>query len=474
MKSALNYTPDEFNRLYSAGNYDIIPLYREFPSDFDTPLSILKKICRDPYCFLLESITGGEHLARYSFLGYRPSEVFYFRGNELTEIKGKKIERKNVADPFAELGKIFSARKSPLIRDLPPFHGGGIGYIGYDMIRHIEKIPEHKNDTLGMPDACFLISESFIVFDHVFNNIKIIANVFYEKNHTAAQKYHTASALIDSIEKKIFRRRSIFPIFNFSKPAVFQPPDSADKEQFINAVKKAREYIKNGDIFQAVLSMRFTIKSSLSAFSLYRSLRMINPSPYMFFLRFGEIYLVGSSPEILVKKDHDLAEVRPIAGTRKRGYSEEEDKSLEQELLADKKELAEHVMLVDLGRNDLGRVCEYGSVAVHDRMVIERYAHVMHIVSSVRGKVQKGTDAASVFKAAFPAGTVSGAPKVRAMEIINELEPVKRGAYGGAVAYFSWNGNMDSCIVIRTIIKSAGHIQELFTTAFRKKNMKKS
>ncbi|MFC1503892.1 anthranilate synthase component I [Spirochaetota bacterium] len=451
-KSDFNYSLKDIEVFHSEGKYNTIPLYAEMYSDFDTPLSVFSKLYKEKYCFLLESITGGENIARYSFLGSNPTEVITIKNNELTVIRKTKIETKKVTDPFNELRKIFLKKSAPTIKDLPSFHGGGIGYISYDAIRNIEVIPDENPKQFDIPDYYFIVADSFIVFDHVSNKIKIVYNISLDDTQPLHEKYCAAVKNIEKT-KKIIQKRSFFR-FPSRRREIKEVSykSNFDKEDFIRAVEKAKDYIIDGDIFQVVLSQRFTVDTYVDPFKLYRALRIINPSPYMFYLKLDSIILIGASPEILVKKQGETIEVRPIAGTRKRGNTREEDTELENELLADEKELAEHVMLVDLGRNDIGRVSKAGTVQVHDTMVIEKYAHVMHIVSSVLGTAKKDVDAVDAFRATFPAGTVSGAPKIRAMEIIDELENVRRGPYSGSVVYFSYNGDMDSCISIRTIL----------------------
>jgi len=445
----------EFEALAAQGN--LIPVYREINMDLETPVSVYLKLRGEGESFLLESVEGGEQLARYSFLGVNPARVLTLHGDQVTIRNHTRVERFSLdgRDPLDALrGFLAPYQALPLAaRSVPRFFGGAVGYLSYDIVRHIERLPDTARNELDLPDAMFLLTDTVIAFDHVKHRALVIANAQVEDNPRAA--YDGAMA---RIERLVARLNQPMPA---PTPASSRNGHNLESnvspEQYAQMVERAKEYIAAGDIFQVVLSQRFGRETHADAFSIYRALRRLNPSPYMFFLDFGEMQFVGSSPEVLVRLEDDLAQLNPIAGTRPRGADEAADIRLEEELRADPKERAEHVMLVDLGRNDLGRVCEYGSVQVPDFMTVERYSHVMHLVSRVTGKLRAGLDGFDLLRATFPAGTVSGAPKVRAMAIIEELEGTRRGPYAGAVGYFGFpvggKGNMDFCITIRTIVQ---------------------
>lgn len=448
---------EEFLQKAARGN--LIPVYKEILADMETPVSVMKKLAESDFAFLLESVEGGETLGRYSFLGADPFILFKSKGREIDLIYHNDEETyMTKKTPLDELRKIMSRFTPVPDPSLPPFIGGAVGYVSYDEIRNIEpRIPNSNPDDLNLPDTFFMITDNLIIFDHVRHKILLLNNAHIRGNPEKA--YDEA---VHQIELMHERLRLPLPTAEREREAQpVQIESNMTEDEFKSAVERAREYIFAGDIFQVVLSQRLKTNFTCAPLDIYRALRAINPSPYMFFLKFGGLKVIGSSPEILVKVTGDQIQIRPIAGTRKRGASPEEDKALEAELLADPKERAEHIMLVDLGRNDCGRVAKFGSVFVDDLMTVERYSHVMHIVSNVRGTLAPKYDAYDVLKASFPAGTVSGAPKVRAMEIIDELEPVQRGPYAGAVGYFSFSGNLDSCITIRTIITrgDAAYIQ---------------
>jgi anthranilate synthase component 1 len=438
---------EEFKKI--ARLYNTIPVWTEILSDLETPVSAFLKIYSETdTCFLLESVEQGEKIGRYSFIGFNPFVLFKSKSYSLEiETQGKKEKKNFTGEPLKELENIIKQYHQPEIKELPGFIGGAVGYISYDYVKFLEKIPTNPDKKDSFPDVCFQICGDFIIFDHVKKNIIVLSNAFinsssideiYEK--TCKQIYNIIEKLNQSIKFK-------------AKKKAFSSEDFVSnfkKEEYEKTVKKAQKYIRNGDIIQVVPSQRWEKKLDIEPLQIYRALRSVNPSPYMFFLSFEETQLIGSSPEILVKLDKNKATLRPIAGTRPRGKDEQEDKNLEEELKKDKKEIAEHVMLVDLGRNDLGRVCKNGSVSLTDMMFIERYSHVMHIVSNVTGILLPDKNQFDLLRVTFPAGTVTGAPKVRAMEIIEELEPTKRGPYAGAVGYFGFQGNMDFCITIRT------------------------
>jgi len=446
------YHPDkqEFIRRAKAGN--LVSVYREILADMETPVSAFRKIAGGEYSFLLESVEGGERLARFSFLGTAPALVMRSKGRrvELQENgTTTELDLQDGQDPLHILKKQLGRFKWVPDPELPRFCGGAVGYIGYDMVRFFEEIPDSTEDDLGLPDCVFAFTDTILIFDHVKHRIKVLCNA--QVNGDPEEAYDTA---VEKIDRLVQRLREPMPGRDDPRPTVppAQVSSNFTREDFEQAVLACKEYIAAGDCIQVVLSQRLSTPVAADPFDVYRALRSLNPSPYMYYLDYKDLKIIGSSPEILVTEERGRVTVRPIAGTRPRGQTEEQDKSLEQELLADEKERAEHIMLVDLGRNDIGRVCRYGSVVVNELMVIERYSHVMHIVSNVQGRLRPDKDQFDVLRATFPAGTVSGAPKIRAMEIIDELEPTRRGPYAGAIGYFSYSGDMDTCITIRTIL----------------------
>ena len=450
------YFPDQatFQKLSLQGN--LIPVYREIMADMDTPVTAFKKLDDGRFSFLLESIEGGEKWGRYSFLGSNPSRIIRSKGNTVEIIADGTTTSTTEQDPL-DCIRTTLARYTPVeVEGLPRFFGGAVGYLGYDMIRHFENLPSAKPAILDTYDAYFLITDTIVIFDNVSQKIKVVSNAHLDGNKTADQAYQEAAANIESIIKRL---RMPLPT------GVTQPSgnkvnlhSNVSRNEFEASVEKAKEYVRSGDIIQVVLSQRFSGDLSADPLDIYRVLRTLNPSPYMFFLRLNDTVIAGASPEVMVRKEGRHVELRPIAGTRPRGATEAADARLAEELLADPKERAEHVMLVDLGRNDLGRVCTTGTVTVSELMVVERYSHVMHIVSNVQGELENQRDAFDLVRATFPAGTLSGAPKVRAMQIIDELEPVRREVYGGAVGYFSFAGNMDLAITIRTLLIKNGKV----------------
>jgi anthranilate synthase component 1 len=448
----------EFLELSKHGN--VIPVYKEINADLDTPVSaFLKTACKSDYSFLLESVEGREKVARYSFLGHNPALIFQSKGRHIQLIypKEKKTTRfETHNDPLSEIKKIMSDFKPVLVKGLPRFCGGFVGFIGYDTVRFFEDIPDTNPDTLKLPDAIFLLTDTILIFDHVNHTIKIITNVMVDRrSKTAAQMKQSYCAAVTNIQKieRDFRNPSGVKIkVGARATACGRVTSNFTPRAFKDIVRKAKAHITKGDIIQVVLSQRFKAHIRQAPFSVYRNLRSLNPSPYMFFLKFKDFHLIGASPEMLVRLEGGLVQARPIAGTRQRGATESQDDQLEKELRRDLKERAEHLMLVDLGRNDLGRICKPGSVRVNEFMTVERYSHVMHLVSEVRGQLDSRFDSYDVLRACFPAGTVSGSPKIRAMEIIDELENVRRGPYAGCVGYFSFSGAMDTCITIRTIV----------------------
>jgi anthranilate synthase component 1 len=421
----------------------------------ETPVSAFRKVCDGQNAFLLESVEGGERIARFSFLGTSPYLIVRTKGQsvQLEKQDGtqEEFDLLQDQDPLGLLKDQMQGVKWVSDPTLPRFCGGAVGYIGYDMIRFFERLPDTTEDDLNLPDSIFALTDSLLIFDHVKHKIRVLANARINGNPDAA--YNAAIRKIDHLVSKL--STPIGMQYAAQKPhtPINQPSSNfTQREDFEKSVEQCKEYIAAGDVIQVVLSQRFSQKVTADPFDIYRALRSVNPSPYMYYLSFGNIKLIGSSPEILVTAQEGTVTTRPIAGTRPRGKTDEEDTQLIEDLLADAKERAEHIMLVDLGRNDLGRVCDYGSVRVDELMAIERYSHVMHIVSNVRGQLRQDKDQFDVLRAAFPAGTVSGAPKVRAMQIIDELEPTRRGTYAGAIGYFSYSGDMDTCITIRTIL----------------------
>ncbi len=440
---------DEFKQKANKGN--LIPVYREILADMETPVSAFLKIDDGKNSFLLESMEGGEKWARYSFLGSRPSVIVRTSGRQAEIVRsGKTSKLAFIKDPL-EIVKNVLAEYSPVPDPgLPRFFGGAVGYMGYDVVRYFEEIPAREKEGLGLPDVFFMITDTLLIFDNLTHRIKVVSNAHVNGSSVTAA-YKDATKKIDALVRKL--KSSKFRVQSSKKRTVkHQLTSNFTKAKYEKAVLKAKEYIKAGDIFQVVPSQRFQTKINVEPYEIYRALRLINPSPYMYFLRCGGATVVGASPEVMVRLEGGRIDLRPIAGTRRRGKTEDEDRALAEELLADPKERAEHIMLVDLGRNDVGRVSRPGTVNVSELMVIERYSHVMHIVSNVRGALAADNDAYDVVRACFPAGTVSGAPKIRAMEIIEELEPTKRGPYAGSVGYFGFSGNMDTCITIRTLV----------------------
>jgi len=442
----------EFVKLARKAN--VIPVYLEMVADLLTPVSCFLKVKGD-YSYLLESVEGEEKIARFSFIGIEPSIIFKSKGDFIELVKAKRKKTFFADSPLKEIARVMDDFRPGRVKDLPRFSGGLVGYMGYDMIRFFERLPDENPDDIDLPDSIFMMAGSHIIFDHSTHRIKVVVNAYIEKSGTRTQKpekiYEATTKKIDEIVKKLntpLKKQKI----KAKKKKPHKIESNFTKREFEDSVRKAKKYIRAGDIIQVVLSQRFRTRLNCDPLDLYRALRSLNPSPYMYYLNFGEVKMIGSSPEMLVRCENNKVETRPIAGTRPRGRDEEEDKGLEKELLQDAKERAEHVMLVDLGRNDIGRVSRPGSVKVSEFMFVEKYSHVMHIVSNCVGRLAKGKDAYDVMEATFPAGTVTGAPKIRAMEIIDELENTRRGPYAGAVGYFSFSGNMDTCINIRTIV----------------------
>ena len=456
--NALPLTPSrsEFRDLAAKGN--LIPVYTEFVADYETPIAAFEKVDNGVRSFLFESAESNDHVGRYSFLGSDPLIYFEARENKIViEDRGRRREFLSAEDPLTELGRLMTRFRPVELPGLPPFAGGAVGYIGYDAVRFFEPtVGEPPPDQLGLPDAAFMITDTFLVFDHRFRRLKIFANAFVEEG-TIDEAYEVAAGKIKQIVEKLQaptkpRLMNAAPVATSLKPS-----SNTTREEFYEMVSRAKRHIEAGDIFQMVPSQRFEAKFGGNPVTLYRALRFINPSPYMFCVRLGKKFaLVGSSPEVHVRLRGHAVEIRPIAGTRKRGSTSAEDEHLSVELLADPKERAEHLMLVDLARNDVGRIAKYGTVKVTEFMAIERYSHVMHIVSNVVGELRENFSAYDVMRATFPAGTVSGAPKVRAMQLIYEFEKGKRGVYAGAVGYFGFDGQLDSCIALRSVVLKDG------------------
>lgn len=446
---------DGFCRLAGQGN--LVPVYREIMADMDTPVTAFRKIDNGQQAFLLESIEGGEKWARYSFLGADASLIIRSKGRRVELVRGDQITVQELDDPTTLLRNELARYRPVEVPGLPRFIGGAVGFLGYDMVRHFEQLPTDKPDTIGAWDSYFIVTNSLLIFDTVKQKILVVATADLDNSPSREQAYADA---VSRIEALVLKLRTPVAGHSTTRPAERTVGFSSNISQtdFEAAVEKAKEYVRAGDIIQVVLSQRMSGDLTVDPFDIYRVLRTLNPSPYMFFLRCGDTIVTGASPEVMVRKEGSRVELRPIAGTRPRGATPEQDQQLAEELLADPKERAEHVMLVDLGRNDLGRVCTTGSVQVGELMVIERYSHVMHIVSNVQGELQPDYDAFDLVRATFPAGTLSGAPKIRAMEIIDELEPVRRGIYGGAVGYVSFSGNMDLAIAIRTLVIKDGKV----------------
>lgn len=431
-------TLDEVRRLKQHGN--LVPVYHEIMADLETPVSAYLKIARGNHAFLLESVEGGEHIARYSFIGTEPSLVL-------------KAGDKGPVDPLLLIEKEFSKFRLVPIAGLPRFHGGMVGYLGYEVAGYFERLPSPDHDPLGLPEFMLMLADTLLVFDHLTHKIKIVSHVHLDDDVDTA--YRQATHKIDRLVHRLRR-----PVPSEASPAIPSPqsPVSSNLSQaeFESRVSQAKDYIYAGDVIQVVLSLRLAKPTSASPFAIYRALRSLNPSPYMYYLHLGDFHIIGASPELLVRVEDGMVSNHPIAGTRPRGKSAAQDSALEEELRNDEKERAEHIMLVDLGRNDIGRVSQPGTVKVTQLMDVERYSHVMHLVSHVQGKLSPGLSQFDALRAGFPAGTVSGAPKIRAMEIIAELEPDKRGPYAGAVGYFDFSGNLDTAIAIRTIVITNG------------------
>jgi len=451
-----NVTPSfaEFKRLARRGN--VVPVVRSVVADLLSPVSAFLRVAPQggpgtrPYSFLLESVEGGERVGRYTFFGVDPFQVISCRGDRITLVRGARSveESGNIFDYLRRVGSRYHPVSLP---GLPPFSAGAVGFLSYEAVRMLERLPPRVEPDVELDDAAFMYFSNLVAFDHVQHRIFLIANVLTEEGAGSLRaKYGAAVAHLARLERRL---QGPLRLARFRRPkGSLRVRANMTRGQYESIVERTKEYIRAGDIFQGVLSQRLEVPVRVPPFEVYRALRAVNPSPYMYFLRFGDATILGSSPEMLVKVTGRQVEYRPIAGTRPRGKTEEEDRRLEQELRADEKECAEHIMLVDLGRNDIGRVCEFSTVRPQEIMFVERYSHVMHLVSSIRGTLRPDADSYAALAACFPAGTLSGAPKVRAMEIIDELEPTRRGLYGGSVLYLDFSGNLNSCIVIRTVL----------------------
>ena len=459
MPSRGRVTPSraEFRQL--ARTADLIPVWREIVADCDTPVSSFLRLGRSGPSFLMESVEGGETVARYSFLGARPREVIETRGEKVSRrsLSDGRITTTTSRDPLDALRAVL-AEATPAHPDgLPPFHGGLVGYLGYDAVRSFERLPDSTEDRLGLPDSAFLLTGTVIVFDHARSVIEVVSNANVHPGEDPDSAWERAVAEIEAELRRLWAPLPESARISPVQPGPFpEPISNVTRDDYLDRVRKAKAYVAAGDIIQVVPSQRFEVPLSVDPFDFYRALRVVNPSPYMYYLDFGDLVVAGASPEMMTRTEGRTVETRPIAGTRRRGADPAEDEALARELLGDPKERAEHVMLVDLARNDLGRVAGFGEVAVEGFFEVERYSHVMHLVSRVKGRLRPGLDAFDALRATFPAGTLTGAPKIRAMEIIDELETDRRGVYGGAVGYFSWSGASDTAIAIRSLVARGG------------------
>jgi anthranilate synthase component 1 len=455
------YHPTRAEFVEKAKQGNLIPVWRDVLLDMETPVSAFRKIGSSQYTFLLESVDGGQTVGRHSFLGSEPFAVFTSKGDQVTVSRDGRQQRRILApgeDPLTALKALLSEYRFVPVEGLPKFCGGAVGYLGYDVVRFFERLPGTPHDDLGLPDSIFVLTDTCLIFDHAYHRGKVVSNAIVNSDpdrayNEAVRKIEALCARLDAPRPGVLPPRP--------QPKDTQLTPTLTREGYEAVVERGKEYIAAGDIIQVVLSQRLSRPVAADAFDVYRALRSLNPSPYMYYLTYGDLRIAGSSPERLVSVEDGEVITRPIAGSRPRGKTPAEDEALAAELLGDEKERAEHVMLLDLGRNDLGRVCRYGTVRVDEQMVIEKYSHVQHIVSNVRGQLRPDRDQFDVLRACFPAGTLSGAPKVRAMEIIDELEPTRRGPYGGVIGYFSFSGNMDTAITIRTIVCANGtaHLQ---------------
>jgi anthranilate synthase component 1 len=447
-------TLQEFQELAREG--DTIPVYREFHADLLTPVGAFLALDEGTEAFLLESVEGGEKWGRHSFVGTRPHEVITIRGTQVSIRDARGTRTEEAADPIEWLNAHVAAQRGVHAPGLPRFHGGLVGFLGYDMVRHIEAIPSSPTSPDDPPDAMFVLTDGVVIFDNLRQSVFVCAHARVSEHESVERAWSQTCEKVDALMERLMKpipHSAALPIPTQTDADLTTLVESLSDAEFEAAVDRAREYVAAGDVIQVVLSRAMdTPALGVDPFGVYRMLRAINPSPHLYFLRLGDMAIAGSSPEILVRYSDDQVEVRPIAGTRRRGANEEEDRAIAEELRTDAKEVAEHIMLLDLGRNDIGRIARPGTVKVTEEMSVERYSHVMHLVSSVRGEIQEGLNANDVFRATFPAGTLSGAPKIRAMEIIAEMEPTRRGVYGGAIGHLGFDGSMDLCIAIRTLV----------------------
>jgi anthranilate synthase component 1 len=439
------------------GQAPCIPVYRQLTGDGLTPVSAFRKIERSAPSFLFESVVGGEKVGRFSFLGTEPFLRFEARGREFRIFEPQKADSAEwtpTEDPFVDLEDLLANYRAVHLPGLPRFAGGAVGYASYDAVRYTEKLPNAPPDDRGLPDLSFAFYDRMVLFDHIRKTVLVVAHAHLVEGISPKEAYDNAAGRVDELVDRLAASGPELPLDDIDTdgPVRLIPRSNFSRDAYEAVVRHCQEYIKAGDIFQVVPSQRFQVETTAQPFDIYRVLRVVNPSPFLFYLNFGDFHLIGSSPEILVRVEDGTITVRPLAGTRKRGKDEAEDRALAEELLADPKERAEHIMLVDLGRNDVGRVAEHSSVVLSDLMKVERYSHVMHITSNVTGKLAEGKTAFDALRAGLPAGTVSGAPKVRAMQIIDEVEPQRRGPYAGAVGYIDFTGNMDTCIALRTLV----------------------
>ncbi|MGE3314698.1 MAG: anthranilate synthase component I [Planctomycetaceae bacterium] len=449
----MKHRPDfeTFQQLAAGGK--LVPIFRQLVSDTLTPVSAYCKILNGNASFLFESVVGGEKIGRYSFLGSDPFLRIEAFGNEVVITRDGSAERRTSKDPLTDLEELLEKFPAVHVPGLPRFCGGAVGYAGYDVIRYSENLPNAPQDDRKLPDLSFSFYDRMVIFDQINKTVIAVAHADGRKSDLRAE-YERACARVDQLCRELQQKESDLQLTDITVGGESKEPWTSNftRRSFEAAVEKCKEYIKAGDVFQVVISQRLSRDTTARPLDIYRALRVVNPSPFMFLLRSPGVNLVGSSPEIMVRAEDGIATIRPLAGTRKRGETEEEDRRLAEDLLADPKERAEHVMLIDLARNDVGRVAQYGSVELSDVMVVERYSHVMHITSNVKGRLAPGKSALDALRAGLPAGTVSGAPKVRAMEIIDEIEPHRRGPYAGAVGYIDFTGNMDTCIALRTLV----------------------
>jgi len=452
----VHYPPfDEFQRLAQTAN--VVPVYRQLLADTLTPVSAFQKLGVAGHGFLLESVTGGERIGRYSFLGAEPRAIIRATRNLVEVIRGAEVARNESSDPLRDIESLLAQSRPARVQGLDCFAGGVVGYLAYDVVRYVEHLPNAPPDDRGLPDYCLMACDTLVVFDHVFKTIKVVSNARLG-GRSARQAYDEAVAAVDAVVERL--RTPVMTLTDDIRPVgdiTLRYRSNISQADYEDVVLRCKEYIKAGDIIQVVPSQRLEVETHADPFDVYRALRVVNPSPYMFYLKLDDVTLVGASPEVMVKLEGDKITVRPIAGTRRRGATPEEDDALAEELLRDPKERAEHVMLLDLGRNDVGRVSRYGTVRVTEEMVIERYSHVMHITSNVEGRLDRERHSPfDVLRACMPAGTVSGAPKVRAMQIIDEMERTRRGPYAGAVGAMDYFGNINTCITLRTLVFHAG------------------